>query len=945
MEGGLAESRLKENATAVKKLFGTAAKLAQKQAALATLNNVTLPKIYHAIGKKIVGLDKLPPDLMSHREKIQALEARIAARPEESTTAPAEGFAAKAKHLAQQAAQKASKASADAAATMQIHAAYVSLGKAAVEKYGAKSVPTEILPELQGAQGTIKQLKDEIATLSVSSRHGLLTPSRLLLVGGISTAVVLSVVLFRSFRRDESRLDGGVNAQDVAASRDMDRSASKAPSLADATRANTDATLSDPEKSGAVTRFKSQAQRELSQWQDGAEKLKESLLRDPALSAGKRDEAPDAWSDLAARKDQELEDAYRDMWERLRSDLEKRSGDEQALASASAQDLSASLAAFAAACAKERAQLTQLREKAIADIAKFRSELATKKASAIAQLVKLVEAEKTRWEKATKTCREPLVNDAGVKSLQKPFDAEGWARLAKQEQSELTRTVQQQQETVNRELDRIREESERQLRDTRTESDAAAALGAAQERAAQLVSESLSRMNAQRQNGIKVLGDFIAMEQHKKAEDMQNAVLAGRAFTGKAGLTDDALRRVLAEAPNVTDLFLRECASLTDACIPDIAKLRDLRKLELPAQCGITPEGLRPLQGKKITFLELPKSVFDTKEGFQIFVSMVADPALASPNHSLSRASDVKSGGEWDLYHLRIGDDALSALRGLRKLDRLGMPKDATDAGLATVSAIPDLELLCVTLSPQITDKGIAALAKCRKLRQLILMDSREVPQQHNQSGSSVGATGLRALKGLGLEELDLPQYMHVEECFAPFLDSLRESKTARHGKSLRWIRLSGLRQEDDWPFTKTAVKAMAGKRGIRELVIEACTCDDEALVGLGDIPDLEKLVLTNVSGFQGTGLRGLGRAKNLKFVTVSGCGNFGDEGVRCLAECGNLHTVDISGAPNVSDDGLTAIAACKTIRLLRIRGTAATPAIEVKLENAIPKLDVGFEE
>lgn len=941
----MSESRLKENATAVKKLFGTAAKLAQKQAALATLNNVTLPKIYHAIGKKIVGLDKLPPDLASHREKIRALEARIAARPEDATTAPAEGFAAKAKQLAQQAAQKASKASADAAATMQMHAAYVSLGKAAVEKYGDKSVPKEIAPELQTAKANISQLQEDIAALSVSSRHGVLTPPRLLLIGGISTAVVLGAVLFRSFRRDDSRVDVGVDAKDVAASRDSDQSGGNFASLAKEIRSDTDAQLSDLEQSGAIARFQSQAQRELAQWQVEAEKLKDSLLRDPALSAQKNEDANDSWSDLATRKGQELEEAYRDMWERLRTDLEKRSGDERALASASDKDLTASLAAFAAACAKEKAQLKQLRGKAIADIAKFRSDFASKKTLAVAELVKMVRAEKTRWEKATKPFREPLATDAAVKKLQKPLDTEGWGRLAKQEQSELTRMMQQQQEDIDRELAQIREEGERTLRDTRTESDAAADLMAARERAVQLVSESVSRMNAQRQNGVRVLVDFIAMEQHKKAEDMQNAVLAGREFAGKAGLTDDALRRVLAEAPNVTDLLLRECTSLTDACVPDIAKLRDLRKLLLPEQCGITPEGLRPLQGKRISFLELPKSIFETKEGFQSFVSMVADPALASPNHSLSRASDVKSGGEWDLYHLGIGDDAIIALRGLRKLDRLGTPKDVSDAGLAAVSGIPDLELLCVTLNPQITDKGIAALAKCRKLRQLMLMDGRDVRQQHNQSGSSVSAAGLRALKGLGLEELDLPRYMHVEECFAPFLDSLHESKTARKGKSLEWIRLSGLQEEDDWPCTKTAIKSMAGRKGIRELRVEACTCDDEMLSGIGEIPDLEKLVLSNVSGFRGTGLRGLGRAKKLTFVTISGCESFGDEGVRCIAECQNLHTVDIMDTPLVTDGGLSAMEACKSLRKLRIDGTSATPAIEVKLENVVPKLDVGFEE
>lgn len=238
----MTESRLKENASAFKKLFGTAAKLAQKQAALATLNNVTLPKIYYAIGKKIVGLDKLPPDLIHHREKIRALEAQIARKPAEPTAAPTEGFAAKAKHVARQAAQKASKASSDAAATMQIHAAYVSLGKAAVEKYGDKGVPKEILPELQTANANISQLQDEIAALSASSHHGVLTPSRLLLVGGITAAVVLCVFLLRSFQSDESRIEDGSNEQAVATSRASGQSASREASIADEIGADADAT-------------------------------------------------------------------------------------------------------------------------------------------------------------------------------------------------------------------------------------------------------------------------------------------------------------------------------------------------------------------------------------------------------------------------------------------------------------------------------------------------------------------------------------------------------------------------------------------------------------------------------------------------------------------------------------------------------------------------------
>jgi len=191
----VSESRLKENATAVKKLFGTAAKLAQKQAALATLNNVTLSKIYHAIGKQIVGLEKLPPDLTPHRDKIRGLEARIATKPEQPAAAPAEGLAAKAKHLAQQAAQKASKASGDAAAMVQLQAAYVSLGRAAVDKCGEKAVPENLAAGLAEALQARKSMQQEIDILKGASKIGFLTPTRAI-VGTLTLAVVVMAYVF-----------------------------------------------------------------------------------------------------------------------------------------------------------------------------------------------------------------------------------------------------------------------------------------------------------------------------------------------------------------------------------------------------------------------------------------------------------------------------------------------------------------------------------------------------------------------------------------------------------------------------------------------------------------------------------------------------------------------------------------------------------------------------
>jgi hypothetical protein len=200
----MTESSFSEKTAAAKKLFGTAAKLAQKQAELAKLNNVTLPKVYHAIGKRIVGSDKLPADLEHHRQRIRQLEAGIAATPEEIKRDPAGGFAAKAKQFAQQAAQKAAKATGDATATVQIQAAYVALGKEAVEKYGDKAVPKEFQSSLSDALRARASLEDDIRRLQQDS--GVTIPSVPLL--GLLGTVLFVVSVFLPFRSFMGQISG-----------------------------------------------------------------------------------------------------------------------------------------------------------------------------------------------------------------------------------------------------------------------------------------------------------------------------------------------------------------------------------------------------------------------------------------------------------------------------------------------------------------------------------------------------------------------------------------------------------------------------------------------------------------------------------------------------------------------------------------------------------------
>jgi hypothetical protein len=159
---------------------GKTLKLAQKQAELATLNTVTLPKLYHAVGKHLMSAAKLPPDLEQRRVDIRQLEAQSgAAQGLEEAREPSEaasGFAAKAAQLAQQAARKAAKATGDAARSAQVQAGYVALGKAAAEKYGEKALPPEERQRYAALSTRREQLMADVA--AIGKRSGTKTAFR-----------------------------------------------------------------------------------------------------------------------------------------------------------------------------------------------------------------------------------------------------------------------------------------------------------------------------------------------------------------------------------------------------------------------------------------------------------------------------------------------------------------------------------------------------------------------------------------------------------------------------------------------------------------------------------------------------------------------------------------------------------------------------------------------
>lgn len=117
---------------------------------------------------------------------------------------------------------------------------------------------------------------------------------------------------------------------------------------------------------------------------------------------------------------------------------------------------------------------------------------------------------------------------------------------------------------------------------------------------------------------------------------------------------------------------------------------------------------------------------------------------------------------ELDLRTTAIGDNGLKHLKGLTGLKTLGLNgTQVTNAGLIHLAALPQLKNLGLGDNPRLTDAGLANLAKCSKISQLIL----------DHTGiSDAGLEYLRALKELA--ELDLRD-CKVGDAGMAYLDEL----------------------------------------------------------------------------------------------------------------------------------------------------------------------------
>lgn len=934
-----------------KTMLGTAATIAKKQAELASVNNVALPRLYQQIGRRIVGLAKLPPVLTSHVERIRQLEASIAAAPPDVGTGSETGFAAKAKQFA----QKAAKATSDAASSIQLNAAYAALGREAVTKFGEKAVPKELAAELASLTTKQQELSAAIAALEATHSGGFLTPKRIVLAGTLCGILLGGFVLVRGV--------GAIfgSGQPKA----MSPAIPQLPDFGDITgrparpKANTADALSAVTKelgdlSDTVRRESADASLQdiegiERQWAQRVKEHAQPLVRDSRILAVRSDmsrEARDAFDTKAVERERQIADLRKRGEETIASLLvtvrDRLRGTEPAGGDSVQQ--------FRAACDKEGKTLAETRSRAVEELC----ELANAAKASQQQLAAALEREYASacdaWA-AKAAALGDITNDKAVTGLNAPKDVVNWKSRISNTQDQLTFKLTH---LVEQQKAKAAEWAAAEAARFTVADDADAFRAKAANTLAAYLDTALQEVKELRASKIAEVASHHteAMQEQavKDASEAENKAINGRRYEATADLTDSDLIEIIKEAPDITDLELRQANDLTDSCLPAIASLKNLRSLDFGDNVNVTTKGLSLLKGKRMKYLTLPERIMNDDEGFGVYVAMLADVRFSH-------------GELWRLDKLQLTDAAIEKLRNTPRVFGLTLPHRVSDRGLMALEAIPDLQRVDFFLTKEVTDAGIRALAKCRNLRMVMMWLPDGTADVH------ITPAAIESLAGMKLAWFVVPQAMHTESFFGPVLDTLSATEVrvgvdgANEAELMRkhvllvapeeaFDRTREINNPDrldhpvadmwNWPCTPTVLKACESEAGIRKMEIRECAVQEDALLSLGRIPELEELLIfrTDVTG---RGLKTLANAKELKEVYIDECPQFGPDGAAALAQCAGLEKVTLIDVPLLKDADLLPFANCKQLQVLAVAGSGASNALLVKLQNLLPECTVSI--
>lgn len=370
--------------------------------------------------------------------------------------------------------------------------------------------------------------------------------------------------------------------------------------------------------------------------------------------------------------------------------------------------------------------------------------------------------------------------------------------------------------------------------------------------------------------------------------------------------TDAALGQ-LGGFEELQKLRIRSCEKITDAGLTHLNELPNLIELELRDCKGLTDAGLATLRA-------LPKL-----EILRLSDRQATNKGLAELN-SLKNLQELAIHGTLG-DESRVNDAALAHIAGFTTLKRLSITSipiastsEITDAGLAHLGRLVDLEELTLQAGNRVTDTGLQPLNRLSKLRLL------------NLSYGQPGDAGFAVLGQLtSLEDLVVS---------APDNQSrISDAGLARliGLKNLRRLILPQLPAVSD-----DGLQSIGKLAALEDLTLNGSQITDAGLSNLAHLTHLKSLSLSQTPGITGSGLVHLQGATGLEKLTLAETAVQGRELQRLTAFPG-LVRLALSGA-KISDADLEPLTKLKNLEVLALRDVDLSPSALELLQRALPK-------
>lgn len=405
----------------------------------------------------------------------------------------------------------------------------------------------------------------------------------------------------------------------------------------------------------------------------------------------------------------------------------------------------------------------------------------------------------------------------------------------------------------------------------------------------------------------------------------------------------------LAGVASVTSLNLSGSQAVTDAGLRHLARLPNLRHLDLSGT-AITDRGL-------IILRDLPKL-----ETISLAMTRVTDEGVVH----LAGCDALE---QVNLSWTHTGDNAIRTLVGKRRLNHFRSGNNVTDAGLELLHELPvfktwhggevKMSLLSYEASPNylslrgpFTDRGIEHLRGLDGLFALNLDDS-------NLGLTSVGLAPLVSLPNLGWLAVDAKDDWMPYLAEMPHLRFLGVQDTtagddgfAALGRSRSIEYLWGRRCHN---LRDRGFLALAEMPALRGLSVSCLNVDDQAISALPRFPALKELMPMDIPD---SGYRHIGKCGGLESLILMYCRNTTDAateqiiGLPKLSYYFNSYTTITDRTPellstpelfssidtleritfdrchNLTDSGVAKLARLPRLRELRVSGKALTAAI-----------------